>query len=100
MILEDNTVVEVILPSSVLRDLTDEEMYEYRRPYKNRGEASRPSTAVYLPRRPEKTVVYQVVQQHLETWLAQAREADPNSDPIRRFVERDLRYPHYKSFYE
>ena len=30
-------------------------------------------------------------RQHLETWLAQAREADPNSNPIPRFVERDLR---------
>jgi hypothetical protein len=27
---------------------------------------------------------------NLETWLAQAREADPDSDPIPRFVERDL----------
>jgi hypothetical protein len=36
-------------------------------------------------------VVYQVVQQNLETWLTQAREADPDSDPIPRFVERDLR---------
>jgi hypothetical protein len=49
---------------------------------------ARPFTAVYRPRRPEKIVVYQVVQQHLETWLAQAREADPDSDPIPRFVER------------
>ena len=43
MILEDNTFVDVVLPSSVLRDLTDEEMYEYRRPYKNRGEDRRPT---------------------------------------------------------
>jgi hypothetical protein len=27
----------------------------------------------------------------LETWLAQAREAEPDSDPIPRFVEWDLR---------
>jgi hypothetical protein len=43
------------------------------------------------PRRPEKTVVYQLVQEHLETWLACMREAEPDGDPIPRFVERDLR---------
>jgi hypothetical protein len=52
--------------------------------------ASRPSTTVYRPRRPEKAVVYQVVQQHLETWLAQAREAGPDSDP-HAALRRDLR---------
>lgn len=34
---------------------------------------------VYRPRRPEKTVVYQLVRQNLETWLAQTREADQSS---------------------
>jgi hypothetical protein len=29
--------------------------------------ATHPATAVYRPRWPEKTVVYQVVQKHLET---------------------------------
>jgi hypothetical protein len=40
--------------------------------------ASLAATAVYQPRRPEKTVVYRVVQQHLETWLAQVRAAEPD----------------------
>ncbi|MGH8565073.1 MAG: hypothetical protein ACREXW_13705 [Gammaproteobacteria bacterium] len=53
--------------------------------------AARSSTTVYRPRRPEKTVVYQVVQKHLETWLAHTREAEPDGDPVPRFVERDLR---------
>jgi hypothetical protein len=26
----------------------------------------------------------------LETWLARVREAEPDGDPIPRFVERDL----------
>ena len=34
-------------------------------------------TAVYQPRRPERTVVYQVVQRHLETGLEQTRARDP-----------------------
>ncbi len=46
---------------------------------------------VYQRRRPEKTVAYQVVQQHLETWLARQREANPDDDPIPAYVERDLR---------
>jgi hypothetical protein len=53
--------------------------------------ASLAATAVYQPRRPEKTVVYRVVQQHLETWLAQVRVAEPDSDPVPPFIERDFR---------
>jgi haloalkane dehalogenase len=33
LILERNLFIEAVLPSSVIRDLTDEEMDEYRRPY-------------------------------------------------------------------
>ena len=32
---------------------------------------------MYRRRRPEHTVLYQVVQSHLESWLAHHREADP-----------------------
>jgi hypothetical protein len=46
---------------------------------------------VYQRRRPERTVSYQAVQEHLETWLADQREADPQRDPIPAYVERDLR---------
>ena len=49
-----------------------------------------PGTKPYQSRRPERTVVYQVVQQHLETWLAQAR-AELDGDPVPAFIERDLR---------
>ncbi|MGB0159141.1 MAG: haloalkane dehalogenase, partial [Thalassovita mediterranea] len=43
MILENNTFVEAILPGSILRDLTEEEMNEYRRPFLNKGEDRRPT---------------------------------------------------------
>ncbi len=43
IILEKNVFVERILPSSILRDLTDEEMAEYRRPYLEQGESRRPT---------------------------------------------------------
>ena len=43
MILEKNLFVEAILPASILRDLTPEEMDEYRRPYLEAGESRRPT---------------------------------------------------------
>jgi haloalkane dehalogenase len=42
MIIERNLFIERILPGSVIRDLTDAEMDEYRRPYLAGGEARRP----------------------------------------------------------
>ena len=43
MILEKNIFVERILTGSILRDLTDEEMAEYRRPFAEPGEGRRPT---------------------------------------------------------
>lgn len=45
LVLEKNVFVERILPASVLRDLTDEEMDVYRRPYVEPGESRRPVLA-------------------------------------------------------
>jgi len=42
----------------------------------------------YARRRPEETILYQVVREQLETFLARARERDR---PVPRFVERELR---------
>jgi hypothetical protein len=49
------------------------------------------TTLVYRRRHPECTVLYRMVQQHLESWLAARREADPDGVPIPRHVERELR---------
>ncbi|MBM5812943.1 MAG: transposase [Gammaproteobacteria bacterium] len=46
---------------------------------------------VYRRRRPERTALYRLVQQHLETWLARARERDPDAAPIPHHIERELR---------
>ena len=52
---------------------------------------------MYRRRRPERSVAYQVVQQNLETWLAQRSVGglDPGSDlsvpQVPAYVERDLR---------
>jgi len=48
-------------------------------------------TSVYRPRHPDRTLLYQVLSQELETWLARKREACPWDDPIPPHVERSIR---------
>ncbi len=43
LILEHNAFIEQVLPSSILRKLSDEEMAEYRRPFGEAGEGRRPT---------------------------------------------------------
>jgi len=43
MVLEKNMFIEGVLPSSIMRKLSDEEMDEYRRPFTNAGEDRRPT---------------------------------------------------------
>lgn len=43
MVLEKNVFVERVLPGSVLRGLTEDEMAVYRRPYEMKGESRRPT---------------------------------------------------------
>lgn len=43
MILEKNLFVEAVLPGSILRELSDEEMAVYRRPFSEPGEGRRPT---------------------------------------------------------
>jgi haloalkane dehalogenase len=43
MVLDKNMFVERVLPGSVLRDLTEDEMNVYRRPFLNAGEDRRPT---------------------------------------------------------
>jgi haloalkane dehalogenase len=43
IILEKNVFIENILPSSIIRKLSDEEMDAYRRPFANSGEDRRPT---------------------------------------------------------
>lgn len=49
------------------------------------------ATRVYRRRRPERTVLYRLVQRHLETWLSRARESDSDGVPIAPYIERELR---------
>lgn len=43
MVLEKNIFIEAVLPGSILRKLSDDEMNVYRRPYVNKGEDRRPT---------------------------------------------------------
>lgn len=43
MILEKNMFIERVLPGSILRDLSEEEMGHYRKPFQNPGEDRRPT---------------------------------------------------------
>lgn len=43
MVLDNNVFVESVLPSIVIRTLSDEEMNQYRQPFLNAGEDRRPT---------------------------------------------------------
>lgn len=43
MVLENNLFVERVLPGSIMREMSDEEMAEYRRPFAEPGEGRRPT---------------------------------------------------------
>ena len=86
MILQKNIFVERVLPGSVMRKLSDEEMAEYRRPFLNPGEDRRPTLTWprQIPIEGEPADVVKVVQDY-STWLAQSDvpklfiNADPGS---------------------
>ncbi|MCI0812006.1 MAG: haloalkane dehalogenase, partial [Chloroflexi bacterium] len=71
MVLEKNIFVERVLPGSVLRKLTEEEMNVYRRPYLEPGESRRPTLTWprEIPLDGEPADVVQTVSEYGE-WLA------------------------------
>jgi haloalkane dehalogenase len=71
MILEKNVFVERILPASVLRGLSDEEMAVYRRPYLQPGESRRPTLTWprEIPVEGEPADVVEIVRRYGE-WLS------------------------------
>ena len=73
MVLEKNLFIERILPSAVLRDLTEEEMNVYRRPYLEPGESRRPTLTWprELPINGEPEDVVSIVDDYSK-WLAQS----------------------------
>ena len=73
MVLEKNIFVERVLPGSVLRKLTEEEMNVYRRPYLEPGESRRPTLTWprEIPLDGEPADVVKLVSEYGE-WLARS----------------------------
>jgi haloalkane dehalogenase len=73
MVLNDNIFVEQVLPRSILRDLSDAEMAEYRRPFLEPGEDRRPTLTWprQIPIAGEPADVVQIVTDYSQ-WLAQS----------------------------
>jgi haloalkane dehalogenase len=71
MVLERNLFVERVLPGSILRQLTPQEMAVYRRPYTEAGEARRPTLTWprEIPLDGEPADVVEIVQAYAD-WLA------------------------------
>lgn len=73
IVLEKNVFVERILPSAVLRDLSPEEMEEYRRPFVEPGESRRPTLTWprEIPIDGEPVDMVQIVREYGD-WLSQS----------------------------
>jgi len=71
MILEKNLFVEAILPASVIRRLSEDEMAEYRRPFAAAGEDRRPTLSWprQIPIDGEPAEVVEIVRSYSE-WLS------------------------------
>ena len=71
MVLTKNLFVEAILPASIIRKLSDEEMDEYRRPFTNPGEDRRPTLTWprQIPIEGEPADVVELVQSYAD-WLS------------------------------
>ena len=95
IVLEKNVFVERVLPSSILRTLSDEEMDEYRRPFADPGEDRRPTLTWprQIPLDGEPADVVETVDRY-SAWLSRTDvpklyiNAEPGSILIGR--QRDL----------
>jgi haloalkane dehalogenase len=95
MILEQNLFIEGVLPTSILRKLSDEEMNAYRKPFANPGEDRRPTLTWprQIPIEGEPADVCEIVESYGK-WLAssQTPKLFINADPgaILRGKQRDF----------
>ncbi len=100
MVLEKNIFVERILPASIMRELSEEEMAEYRRPYEVHGEPRRPTLTWprEIPIEGEPKDVDEIVREYSE-WLQQTKipklfvNADPGSILVGRQREVARSFP-------
>ena len=84
MVLQNNVFVERVLPWSVVRKMTEEEMAVYRKPYTEPGESRRPTLTWprQIPIDGEPADVVEIVEQY-GNWLASSyiRKLFVNADP-------------------
>jgi haloalkane dehalogenase len=73
MALEKNIFVERVLPGSIMRDLSEEEMNVYRRPFSEPGEGRRPTLSWprQIPIEGEPAEVVELVQSYAD-WLSES----------------------------
>jgi len=73
MVLEQNVFVEQVLPTSMLRDLSEEEMAAYRRPFATPGEDRRPTLTWprQIPLEGEPADMVKIFEDY-GAWLAQS----------------------------
>lgn len=71
LVLEENAFVEQVLPGAILRKLSDAEMAEYRRPFREPGEGRRPTLTWprQIPIEGEPADVVAIVERY-GAWLA------------------------------
>ena len=83
IVLEKNTFVERILPASIIRDLSDEEMDTYRAPFLEPGEARRPTLTWprQIPIEGDPADVHEIATDYA-SWLA-------SSDVPKLFINAD-----------
>ncbi|MGI9405986.1 MAG: haloalkane dehalogenase, partial [Hyphomicrobiaceae bacterium] len=83
MVLENNVFVERVLPGSIIRNLNDEEMEVYRRPFQDSGESRRPTLtwSRQIPIEGEPEDVVRIVSDYGK-WLS-------TSDVPKLFVNAD-----------
>ncbi len=95
MVLEQNFFIEGVLPTSIMRKLSDEEMNEYRRPFANAGEDRRPTLTWprQIPIEGEPADVREIVENY-GAWLKTSKvpklffNAEPGA--ILRGEQRDF----------
>ena len=103
LVLEKNIFVERILPSSILRDLTEKEMEQYRLPYTEPGESRRPTLSWprQIPVAGEPAEIVALVRDY-GLWLAASDvpklfiNADPGSILIGAQREFCRRWPNQR----
>jgi haloalkane dehalogenase len=74
MIIEKNLFIEAVLPGSIQRDLTEEEMSHYRQPFFNPGEDRRPTLSWprQIPLAGEPADVVEIVGEY-SNWLSESK---------------------------